>query len=98
MRLQNKVIIVTGSTTGIGKATKQLLRSNGCKVYNLDITSDKDDSPEYFINCDVRKREEIKSAVEKVFKIEKKIDWLFANAGVHLFAGMEETTALCQPD
>jgi NADP-dependent 3-hydroxy acid dehydrogenase YdfG len=70
----NKVAIITGATTGIGKATKELLRSNGCIVYNLDVAGDKDDGTGYYINCDVRKREEIKSAVEKIFNKERKID------------------------
>jgi len=88
----NKITIITGAGSGIGKATKELLRSKGAIVYNLDITPGENDMPEYFIQCDVRKREAIKAAVDKVYEKEKRIDWLFANAGVHLFANMEETS------
>jgi len=88
----NKITIITGAGSGIGKATKELLRSKGAIVYNLDITPGENDMPEYFIQCDVRKREAIKAAVDKVYEKEKRIDWLFANAGVHLFATLEETT------
>ena len=86
------VTIITGATTGIGKATKELLRARGHAVYNLDITVPEDELPGYFIQCDVRKRDEIKAAVKKVFDVEKKIDCLFINAGIHLFDSMENTS------
>ena len=88
----NQVAIITGAGSGIGKATKELLRSKGAIVYNLDINAGENELPQYFIHCDVRKRENIKAAIDKVFEIENRIDWLFADAGVHLFANMEETS------
>ena len=91
MEWKNKVVIITGGTTGIGKATRELLHDKGCIVYNLDINK-QDDGYGHFIYCDVRKRDEIRSAVASGFQNEQKIDMLFANAGIHLFATMEETT------
>ena len=38
------------------------------------------------------KKENINAAIDQVFEKEKRIDLLFANAGVHLFATLEETT------
>ncbi len=90
MDWKNKVAIITGASTGIGKATKDLLESNSCNVYNLDIAA-LDGSP-HFISCDVRDRHAIKAAVDEVFRREQRIDFLFANAGIHLFAGMEDTS------
>jgi len=73
MNWKNKIVIITGAGTGIGKATKDLLRSKGCIVYNLDLKITDGELPEYFIQCDVRNREQIKKAVEKVsFEIQKK--------------------------
>ena len=91
MEWKNKVAVITGATTGIGQATKALLRSKGVIVYNLDMQKPKDDD-KYFIVCDVRKKEEVNAAIDKVYTNEKKIDFLFANAGVHLFATLEETS------
>jgi len=88
---KNKVAIITGSATGMGKATRELLAAKGCKVYGFDIQSFKDDKS-IFVKCDVRKYENVKKAVQKVFKKEGKIDFLFANAGIHLFAGIEDTS------
>lgn len=90
MDWKNKVAIITGASTGIGKATKELLESNGCTVYNLDF-AEPDGSP-HFIACDMRDRIAIKAAVDEVFNREQRIDFLFSNAGIHLFANMEETS------
>jgi NAD(P)-dependent dehydrogenase (short-subunit alcohol dehydrogenase family) len=91
MEWKNKVVIITGGTTGIGKATCELLQAKGCIVYNFDIKED-DDAHGNFIKCDARVRKEIRDAVQQVYVKEKRIDMLFANAGIHLFATMEETS------
>ena len=89
MDWKNKVAVITGASTGIGKATRELLQRRGTVTYNLDI---QDTGDEYFIKCDVRIKENIKNALSKVHEKEKRIDMIFANAGIHLFATMEETT------
>jgi NAD(P)-dependent dehydrogenase (short-subunit alcohol dehydrogenase family) len=92
MKWESKIVIVTGANTGIGKATKDLLRNKGCIVYNLDLALAEDEIPEYYVHCDVRDRQQIKKAVNQVYDKEKRIDMVFANAGIHLFANMEQTT------
>ena len=91
MEWKNKVAVITGASTGIGKATKELLHNKGAIVYNLDRNKPGEDD-RHFIFCDVSKKENINTAIDKIFEIEKRIDMLFANAGVHLFATLEETT------
>jgi NAD(P)-dependent dehydrogenase (short-subunit alcohol dehydrogenase family) len=90
--ITQKVAIITGGSSGIGKATKQQLRKNGPIVYNLDVMIDEDDLPEHFIFCDVRKRTAVKAAIDQVFQHEQRIDWTFINAGIHLFDSMENTS------
>jgi NAD(P)-dependent dehydrogenase (short-subunit alcohol dehydrogenase family) len=89
MDWKNKIVVITGASSGIGKATLDLLKSRGATVYNLDIENSND---EHFIKCDIRIKEDTRNALARIHQHEKRIDMLFANAGVHLFATMEETT------
>jgi len=91
MEWNNKIVVITGAGSGIGKATKELLLSKGAIVYNLDRNEPAEEDGN-FIFCDVSKKENINAAIDQVFEKEKRIDLLFANAGVHLFATLEETT------
>jgi NAD(P)-dependent dehydrogenase (short-subunit alcohol dehydrogenase family) len=91
MNCSNNVVVITGGSTGIGRATMDLLRERRATVYNLDIQPDGCPS-DYFVSCDVSDHRSVSVAIDKVVEREGKIDALFANAGVHLFANLEETT------
>jgi len=91
MNWKNTVTVITGATTGIGRATLQLLRSEGSLVYNLDNTPSAQLDP-YFIDCDVSNRLNVEQAINSIYDKEKRIDFLFSNAGRHLFANIEDTS------
>jgi NAD(P)-dependent dehydrogenase (short-subunit alcohol dehydrogenase family) len=91
MEFKDKIAVITGASTGIGSATRQLLSNKGAIVYNLDINTPTDDL-RHFISCDIRDRNAIRNAIRQIIEKEERIDMLFANAGIHLFANMEDTT------
>ena len=91
MQWQNTVTIITGASSGIGKATRELLTKEGSFVYNLDNTPSGPHDP-YFIDCDVSNRVNVEQAIQTVYEREKRIDFLFSNAGRHLFANIEDTS------
>ena len=91
MDFSNNVVVITGATTGIGRATMDLLRERGAIVYNLDVQPDGCPG-DFFIFCDVTDHNALSAAIDRIVASEGRIDGLFANAGVHLFANLEETT------
>ncbi|AQL55978.1 SDR family oxidoreductase [Abyssicoccus albus] len=85
LSLEGKVAIVTGGSSGIGKAIVQSLLNQGVIVYNADLNnSDIKDSNYYFIKTDVAKIDHVKYTVEQILKDQHRIDILVNNAGINL--------------
>jgi 3-oxoacyl-[acyl-carrier protein] reductase len=96
MRLENKVAVITGGGSGIGKETVKLFLREGAKVAVFDIfTGDaekiyrdmglaKDTEIENTLcaMADVSKRGELRSAVDATLQRFGKIDILINNAGI----------------
>ncbi len=91
MNWKNTVTVITGATSGIGRASLELLRNEGSLVYNLDNMPSAQQDP-YFIDCDVSNRLDVEQAIKTIYDKEKRINFLFSNAGRHLFANIEDTS------
>ncbi|MCX6899151.1 MAG: SDR family NAD(P)-dependent oxidoreductase [Verrucomicrobia bacterium] len=89
MSFNGKIAVVTGGASGMGNAVVRLLAQEGCAVYALDIQETKDAQ---HIPCDVSDHRQIQKAIAQVVAREKRIDLLFAAAGYHLFANIEQTS------
>jgi NAD(P)-dependent dehydrogenase (short-subunit alcohol dehydrogenase family) len=91
-----QVVIVTGSASGIGKATCELLIKEGYIVYGGDIQVDNnkylDSLGGHAMLLDVTRDDQVKAAVERVIKEQGKIDILFNNAGFGVMGTNEETS------
>ena len=86
MELRGKVVLVTGASTGIGRAIARFFISEGARVIVFGLNR-----PDYnveFHRVDVRKEGEIKKAMLKVGEI----DVLVNNAGVAKLATVEKTS------
>ncbi len=93
MRFQNKVVLVTGSSRGIGKATALAFASEGAKVV-INYASSKKEAEKTLaevkalgveaisIQCDVSKPEEVKRMFEETVKKFGRLDVLVNNAGI----------------
>lgn len=92
MRLENKVVIITGAGSGIGKETALLFAKEGAKVVVADFnekggeetTADikKNGGEAFFAKLDVSNREQAKQMVKLTLEKYGKIDVLINNAGI----------------
>jgi len=93
MSLQNKVIIVTGSSRGIGKAVAILLAENGAKVV-VNYSSSADEANKTVdhivsnggnaiaIKADVSQKDQVTQLFDETIENYGKIDVLINNAGI----------------
>jgi len=92
MKLENKVALITGGGTGVGKATAFLFAKQGAKVVitgrrkqalqeTLDEAKTENLEIEYLVS-DVSKEEDCKAVVDYTVSKFGRIDILFNNAGV----------------
>jgi NAD(P)-dependent dehydrogenase (short-subunit alcohol dehydrogenase family) len=92
MRLQNKVALITGGTSGIGEATAILFSKEGAQVaitgrdekrgHAVTARILETGGKAIFIRTDVRRAAECHRAVDETLKTFGKLDILFNNAGV----------------
>jgi len=96
MRLENKVAVITGGGSGIGKETARLFLNEGAKVAIFDIfTGDVENACREIgfckdtevkntlcVRADISKRDEVRNAVDATLQRFGKIDILINNAGI----------------
>lgn len=85
-----KTLIITGGSSGIGKATVDLFSNKGYKVYELSRHGESHDGITH-ICCDVTDPEACKNAVKTVVEERGKIDLLICNAGMGISGAIEFT-------
>lgn len=90
----NKVILITGASSGIGKAIATFLHEKGCTVYGTSRNPDKvSDCVFPLLALDVREPESIRKAVAEVIERSGRLDVLVNNAGVGITGPLEEIPA-----
>lgn len=79
IKLDNKIIIVTGGSGLIGKEIVKTLESLNAKVLNLDIHLNNSPSDTEF-NCDITDTDSIDSVIDSIYNRYGRIDGLVNNA------------------
>lgn len=91
-----KVILVTGASSGIGKATALQLIKEGHMVYGfarrLEKMQDLIEAGGRAMVLDVTHHEAVKTSIQKVLEEQGRIDVLVNNAGFAIWGPIEETS------
>jgi NAD(P)-dependent dehydrogenase (short-subunit alcohol dehydrogenase family) len=92
MRLQDKVVVITGGGSGLGRESALLFAEEGARVVVTDLQSSRAEKvagevtaaggQAVWIKADVRVEAEMKAAVELATTSYGRLDVMFANAGV----------------
>lgn len=101
-KFENKVVIVTGGTSGIGEATAELLAEEGAKVIVVGRDSDRGKNVQeklnrigddcHFFQADVSNKNDVKKLRAYVDEHFGRLDALFNNAGILITGTLEELT------
>jgi len=102
-RFTNKVIIVTGGTSGIGRAAALMFAAEGGKVVfcgrNVGRGAQVEDQIKAgggdaaFVRADVRNEAEVKALVDKTIDLHGRLDVAFNNAGISIEMPLHQYSA-----
>ena len=103
MKLENKVIIVTGSSKGIGKEIAILLAENGAKVVVNHSNSEAkakatvdsilaNGGTAIYVKADVSKKQEVTALFDQAIAAFGKVDVLINNAGIMISKELKDNT------
>ena len=100
MNFENKVVVITGASSGIGEATAEKFAKNGANLVLVARRKEKLEQVEKNLSqysvktlicvCDVSDKEQVKQMAEKVIDTFSKIDILVNNAGFVIYGKIEE--------
>ncbi len=93
--MKGKIVLVTGGSRGIGKATCEYFAQSGCIVIGTSRTPEKVQNPPAgcsLLPLDVRSDESVKSCIKTIIERHGHIDILVNNAGIGQYGRLIKAT------
>jgi len=90
----SKVVVVTGVSSGIGRAAAEKLVNRGCRVFGTvrNITKAQPLAGVELVEMDIRDDASVRRGIQTIIERANRIDVLVNNAGVALLGAVEETS------
>lgn len=93
MEFKNKVAVITGGGTGIGRATAVKLAREGCRIALVGLMrGDLKKTSVTFYSCDVTSEKQVREVFTRIGKKYGQINFLVNNAGVNTQKNFESIT------
>jgi NAD(P)-dependent dehydrogenase (short-subunit alcohol dehydrogenase family) len=98
MTLKKSIALVTGASSGIGKATAERLATAGYQVYGTSRRKESQAGRQAFgmLSLDVTRDESVEAAVGELMRLEGRIDLLVNNAGFGVAPAAAEESSIEQ--
>jgi len=97
MNTQGSIALVTGASSGIGKATAERLATAGYKVYGTSRRGAQTGQRSFaMLPLDVTRDESVEAAVKELMRLEGRIDLLVNNAGFGVAPAAAEESSIEQ--
>ena len=95
MKFENKVVVVTGASSGIGEGVAKMFLEEGAKVVGCGIEPEMkiQDSSAIYVQADLTKFDQAENVIAKAVQTFGKVDKLVCCAGVPLSVLWKPRTA-----